>query len=245
MSGRILGVDLLQLARRNWWGGSAPAGPSFSVVGVSHVETYWWHDEQGTAWDWLIPADTEEGDIIMAFFGGRDGATFTTPGTYGSAWFNLATGGNVRSTGFYRYATAAEGGTTEHWDTSSQDRQQIGMLVVVRGGVASGDPLDVAIVNSTANNNTPGITAITTISDDCFLVNWVAKRWNGDSTYVEDSGAPAVYTAHHSRYLNPSYGALATYQAGAAGLVAADTWSALPAGETNAWYSVTIALKAA
>lgn len=212
-------------------------GASWSIVGFDH------HEITATPWDMTIPTDTEAGDLILAFTGGRDGAaTFTQANTYTSLW-NLGTGGNVRTQGLYRYAGASEGDTTEEWTTSNPSREQEVALVVLRGGPGSGDPTDTTVASSFAYDITPEVPAITTLTDNVMLFGVYGRRWNASSD-TEDEGYPSGFTGILRRYLNPSQLGVCYKVVPTAGVVAAVDWGDDPVGETNAHYDIALAIKA-
>jgi len=221
--------------------GAGGGGPSegFQVVGYNVQEP-----AAGGNFQFLIPEDTEEDDQIWVFSGGRTGADLTGAVTNYTQAFYYDEGGNCRTQGYYRYAGAAEGGTTETW-TKNNLRESVHCMLVVRGGVTSGDPLDVAIVKQSDYLAVMNFLPVTTVTNGCFLIGWYGKRWNG-AFFLEDYDYPPGRTGILRRFepMGESIGGLAVHQGGDAGLQAGVSWPTLPAGETNLGIQITIALKA-
>lgn len=215
-------------------GGGAGA---WELIGFDH------YDISGASpFDMTIPTDTEEGDLILAYTGGRQAATFTPPAGY-TAVFTYDEGGNTSHRGWRRYAGAAEGDTTEEWATTDVNREQEIAIVVFRGGPTVGDPQDTTHAKTSAYDITPEVPAITTLTDSVLLVGSYGRRWNASST-TEDQGYPSGFTGILRRYLNPSAMGICYKVIPTAGLVDAVDWGDDPVGETGLHVDVVIAIKA-
>jgi hypothetical protein len=212
-------------------------GGSWALIGFDH------HEFGATPHDMTIPTDTAEGDLVLAYSGGRSSATVVPTSASYTQLFTYDEGGNCKHIGWYRYAGAAEGDTAEEWTSSDISRQSELALVVFRGGPAAGDPQDTTHAKTSAYDITPEVPQIETLTDSVLLVGSYGRRWSASST-TEDQGYPSGFTGVLRRYLNPSQLGICFKVIPAAGVVSAVDWGDDPVGETNLHVDVVVAIKA-
>ena len=180
-----------------------------------------------------VPAGTQTGDLLLAFFSYWHFATATPP----AGWTQLETEPSASSgveTVWYRFATAGDTpGTNYIWNFTGQGPYASGGMLTYRG-VAAAPFLDQDCLDS-GNNNSPTLCGVnTTASNDIYVGFYCTENTNlvlpGDLT-----------SRVLQQYASGSFfgSAAADKQLGATGVVAADTGSMNSGG----WETVLVTLK--
>jgi len=199
-----------------------------------------------------LPTHTTD-DIILAFPGwecNTDTGTEITESANGgfTRAFNIEhlTGRDRRTALFWKRATSASE-TDPQFDLDSAGAQEGSVtLIVLRGCIASGSPLDVTYVEGTHTSdtdNTINVTpqGITTNTNNA----WVVLLYYATHDEITVAGAPTNYDLRSSNVSNNQNSAIATREITSAGLESPGAWTHSGSVTNTDTTSHTIAIKPA
>lgn len=171
------------------------------------------HEVTASPFDLTIPTDTAAGDLILVFVGGREGAVYTPPGGYTERLLRgLA---NAKHGVWYRYAGAAEGDTTEEWASTSTGRMSEVCMLVVRGGLTSGNPFDTYHNEFYNSDNIPLVPAIVPQTDNPLRIASYGRN-AAASSVPEDQNYPSGFTGIMRRAIGDNIMGVAVHEGGTA-----------------------------